>query len=227
MSTVLTPYTGCNIIITMTPKDSPGEVINEINYLKYDVQQQKQPVYGYNDKTYRTIMDGQKLVVGAFAINFIHPQYLLAQIVRESPTIDATSGSYLQIERTNNATKFQFLQDLRSRMLNGSTTKEIAKSIEDAGMRVGETEGDSSLTDILDVVPPFNIQISFTDMTGQIAGRSSNSSTGMTSNYQTAARAIYKATLTSFGQEFQPTGEPLQEVYTFIAPGMYNDLGGR
>ena len=51
-------------------------LIDEITSIAFQVQQSKQPLYGYADQYYRTVSKGQVLVQGSFTINFKEAGYI-------------------------------------------------------------------------------------------------------------------------------------------------------
>lgn len=65
-------FSGCNVSLFF------GDVlIDEIVALECQVQEQIQPVYGYASYTYDAIAHGSRLVTGSFKINFVQSGYLM------------------------------------------------------------------------------------------------------------------------------------------------------
>jgi len=196
-----------------------GDIIGEINYLKYDTQQSKQPLYSYNSSRFNAVMKGQKIISGAFSINFIHPNYLIAQIIANVQTTVQSDPINSLVKGSNNiTTKMDVLKHLRAQLTYGGNLSHLQAALGELGMEVRDSPGAEPEDDILDLLPSFNIQITYSNISNQVELISGNGSS--------TKRTISTAHLTSFGQEYQPSGEPLQEVYTFFARSLYNDLGG-
>ena len=53
-----------------------NEYVEEVCDIDYHVQQQMQPIYGFNSYTYDYVAVGTRIIQGTFAIRFISPNYL-------------------------------------------------------------------------------------------------------------------------------------------------------
>jgi hypothetical protein len=68
-------YTGAQCRATF------GDIlVEELNSIQFDIVTNRSPVYGYGSTYYDCIAEGNYLVNGAFAVNYVHPQYVLAII---------------------------------------------------------------------------------------------------------------------------------------------------
>lgn len=57
-------------------------LIDDIDFIQFNVTQTKRPVYGYASQYYHTVADGQVLVEGAFSIPFKEADYIIAALQR-------------------------------------------------------------------------------------------------------------------------------------------------
>jgi hypothetical protein len=233
---VFTPLTGCQVQIQMNLEDGTTTTLTEASYFKYNIQQAKQPVFNYNATTFKYdhIMHGQKMITGAFAINFVHPQYMVAVLISNTNFSDkykAPSDAASITKVKNNAIdRIKYIKSLRERTkaLSSDPTKAkryLNTTLEDADLLAGTEYGSpvdittlGGETDILDKLPPITINISFNNISGNIEDLRNPTSRGR-------SRILKNVALTSLGQEFQPSGEPLQEVYTFIASNVEGYFG--
>ena len=68
-------YTGTQCRVTFG-----STLVEELNSIQFDIVTNRSPVYGYGSVYYDCIAEGNYLVNGAFAVNYVHPQYVLALV---------------------------------------------------------------------------------------------------------------------------------------------------
>jgi len=87
-------FCGANVIVKL--EDMP---VLECSGIAYQVQDSKQPIYGYSSRHFDTVAQGQVLVSGTLLVNYIHQDYLfrLLQIARnQAPVEENTYNSKAQ-----------------------------------------------------------------------------------------------------------------------------------
>ena len=192
-------------------------LIDEIGMLQFNVVTNKQPIYGYASQLFDTVAAGNMIIQGAFTINFVEANYLpvIATHLQDTaatrlphhskPGSSPAIGSYgtgvdLIIEGHVNPDSFQGKQILNNISgLGNEDFRALSKRLkEEQGL-----EGVAPLLDRFDKVKPFDIWAMFGDYTDSTA--------------PSTARKISNVHLTSMGSTIMANGEPIQEVYNFVA----------
>lgn len=68
-------YTGANASVRMG-----GTVLGEAVAIRYALAQNRTPLFGYNAPLFNAVADGQVIVQGTLAVNYVTHEYLLAAI---------------------------------------------------------------------------------------------------------------------------------------------------
>lgn len=191
-------------------------LVDEIVGLAVAVQQQKVPIYGYSSQLFDAVARGPILVNGHFAINFVSAGYLFT-ILEKANTI--TTGDLAVWEQETPASMFaEGFKDLgqsdRSTILSALVTRPSQledfvhmqeQNIWGTSLPFGETSFPSMRPD----------QNRFDDFSIHIVyGNISDTDTPGT------MREIRGIHLLGSEQVVQADGNPVQEVYTFLARDM-------
>lgn len=214
-------YSGVNVSIYI------GDVlIDEINHLRFTLEQSKKPVYGYSSYNWNFMAKGTTIVHGSFTINFKESGYLyyILDHVNKNSSIDPVTGEPLlgapkqsaddkilrrNIERihgpNNNASPsaYDLYNDLAS--LDDKEFENVAETFED----VVWGGGSRSMEQIArterrpDYKPQFDIYLTY----GNLEDPSANHT----------VKRITGVELVTIGQMIEISGEPIQEAYSFMA----------
>jgi hypothetical protein len=200
------------------------EWIDEITELEYTLSEQVMPIYGYASHTFDKVARGNRIVQGSFAINFKEVGYL--QIVLNSLSSTLTANKSFTTKDTFNKTQsleidgktykdvvhknipaeylikdFDKLAESYENRIWGADPKHAAKQ-QRTSYFYGNDESDKALRD-----KGFNILIGF-------GGVSLNNK--MATCHSTT-QSIVGVQITSVSTRVDPSGQPVQEVYQFIA----------
>jgi hypothetical protein len=219
-----------------------GDVwVDEVTSISYQVSQQRVPLYGYADQLWRDVAEGQVLVQGNFSINFKEAGYLWVILKRYNEIVKNNGNILIPFSNKN-----QTLRRNIERIVNGevgtfdrnralteaaaslASDRETAASL---GMPVDNTNlpttsdtifdvfeemvwgvdvgGDSSITDHRradDVrLNPFDIYMTYGDFTTD------------DETIHNTIRRINDVYIIGTSQQVVIDGQPIQEVYSFIA----------
>ena len=86
-------YCGANAVVKLG-----GITIGEAIAIRYALMQNRTPLYGYNAPLFNAVADGQVLVQGTLAVNYITHEYLLAAI--KSQVDPRTADLFTRTTRT-------------------------------------------------------------------------------------------------------------------------------
>ena len=213
-------------------------LVDDIMSIQFNVAQSKRPIHGYASQYYHTLADGQVLVQGQFAIPFKEADYLLAVLQRyrdhATPIEDVyspTSGRRMDrqkvlrenieryIERTsrdpNLANPYELALDLSA--LRDEAFEDMAEQFEDLLWQVPKEKFlepnvsphgmfFSDYTRRADQYPPFDIFVLY----GDIANAAANHT----------IKRLVDVSILGQGQAISVGGEPIIEVYSFIAKNL-------
>ena len=204
--------------------------VDEVFAFQFDVVTNRSPVYGYASKEFDAIAEGNRLVTGSFAINFIHQSYLtltLAELDKDKRKIaggdtavtDRGFAAYQTLfKKLNTFKKKQAANQLKNlgntefRTLMNNSIKE---KVHDSALsdRFYEGRGISALysgMNLDEYIEPFydtgffDIYLTFKDPATSISGIPT-------------LKKISKATIISSGMVVNSSGDPILETYRFLA----------
>lgn len=209
----------------------------DISMIQYEMTQNKRPYYGYKSQKWDLVAKGTQIIQGAFALNYTHTNFLnmaLAEYQRHSQTYAKDGGP----NGLDKAVVDQFIQDVYNKKVELQTLEKQdpyglptqddalarldfdakASLLEQYFWGVGDTPQDSENAVIPpDNLPGFDILLSF----GNYAKERTVEDEGISSH---TAKILNEVTILSHGIQVAVTGEPIQEVYSFIARGMDTPL---
>lgn len=209
-------YTGQDIRVKIDALDD-NEYLPVYSF-GYQVQQQKQPVYGYASYVYDAMLRGTRIVSGAFSIAVTEPFLLTSQIAKSADLRARSSQAYSAYA-------------LRHFDGDQENINRYWRRTYDTGLDVGDRH-------LFSIHPPFNFLIKFGIQETGLVGKNPaarvndikenfdlNSSKFTNTNERlvenTTARKIHilleNIELTSKSTEYDPSGDPILETYTFIA----------
>ena len=212
-------YSGANVSLYI------GDIwVDEVTSIKYQIEQQKRPVYGYASYHWDFVAKGTSMVTGMFTINFKESGYLYYVLKRLQ---DAGANAHLTptqiaegkvnettpierdnierfLERPMGELKYKDLADIAA--LPDAKFENYAEAFEDAVWgSTGETLDSVASAEHrrVDHMESFDIFIVYGNMDDH------------TSNH--TVKRIQKVELVGQSQLVEVSGEPIQEAYTFIA----------
>ena len=212
-------YSGANVSLYI------GDIwVDEVTSIKYQIEQQKRPIYGYASYHWDFVAKGTSMVTGMFTINFKESGYLYYVLKRIqdaganahlTPT-ELAEGSTSQtnpidrntierfLEKPLDREKYKDIADIAS--LPDEKFENYAEQFEDTVWgKTGETLDSVTSTEHrrVDHMDSFDIFIVYGNMDDQ------------TSNH--TVKRIQKVELVGQSQLVEVSGEPIQEAYTFLA----------
>jgi hypothetical protein len=219
-------YAGCQVAIFL------GDLwLSDITSIQYQATQNKKPFWGYKSKKFDLVAQGTQLVEGVFSINYTHTNYMNMAISEWKKRTTPNSNG------TNNVSEADiqsFLADLRNstdpnKILNlqnsiGSTVagKENSfaqypttskQAILESYFWGASNNPDTQSVLAPDDLPPFDIAITFGNYPND---RLNPQNTDEFISAHTV-RTVTGIHLTSSSMQMAITGEPQQEIFTFIA----------
>ena len=94
--------------ISLSLKTDGGDIFIDQAYdFQYTYREMKEPIYGYRDSEFSTVLRGTKIVYGQFAINYIHDGYLntllhAKKVLQQQPNIyDSYSNPKVDISTSS------------------------------------------------------------------------------------------------------------------------------
>lgn len=218
-----TYYSGTDIRIYL------GDMwVDEIVEIGFDLQEQVAPIYGYASYTFDKVARGSRIVQGSFAVNFKEAGYLQTILNSLSSKQAGENPSWFNLSNFNGSPgvaahkntsvehiieNFQGLADdyenaIWGEQSNSSTIIESRRK-DSFFYGVQENENNKALRD-----HGFNIFLTF--------GNTYDPSRG-SNNFQTA-QSIVGVQLTGVSTRIDPSGNPVLEVYSFIAKDLSNNV---
>jgi len=208
--------------------------IDDLTMIQFQAHQNKRPFYGYKSQRWDTVATGTQIVEGMFSMNYTHTNYLnMAVAYALKKNGDNVQSSQGKISDTDVAT---FIQDIRNNPLmlsslaydqSGNPVKfqaplnqlsfdDKANLLEDAlwGAPKSQTLTENDVISP-DNLPGFDIVISFGNYPQD---RPAGGKDEVISSHTT--KIINDVRILSHQIQASITGEPIQEVYTFIARGV-------
>lgn len=196
--------------------------IDEMTSLQFSTVTNRTPIYGYASQLFDTVANGNLLIRGSFAINFVQAQYLniIALMIKEgsgfvrgelgqsgspnTPVIDAGYNAFLPFKGA--VTEYKEM----------TAVKNLSTLSKEEWMALGPLTRNESIAqrnksefqthvfvDRFDKIPKFDIFAIFGDYRNPEA--------------QHTVRKIKDVYLVGQAQSVISNGEPIQEVYEFIA----------
>lgn len=86
-------YTGANAVVKIDGID-----VGEAVAIRYALIQNRTPLYGYNAPLFNAVADGQVIVQGSLAVNYITHEYLLAVIRSQVDVVDIIETPDVSVE---------------------------------------------------------------------------------------------------------------------------------
>ena len=184
--------------------------LDEVTNLYFTTVTNKAPIYGYASERFDTVAKGNMIVQGSFSINFVSTNYLqiISQIVREGNGDARLDGTVDGAILSRNADLFleeydrsEFKLQQTINQIRGYGNKEFKELAIQMQQRRKSKRG--LVNAQFYELPPFDIYAIFGDHLDESANHT--------------VRRIKDVYLTGSNQVVSPTGEPIQEQYSFIA----------
>lgn len=214
--------------------------LDDITMIQYNMSQAKRPFYGYKSQKYNTLATGTQIVGGVFSMNYTHTNALnmvLAYYLNMQNGAKSSAGTIsLQAlqefvsDAKNNPAMYQNLSytitapnglqpttnplnSNYSSALNGLNFNDKKTLLENLFWGTGTGTTQDVL--IADNLPDFDVTISFGNYPNErpYGGPDENISSH-------TVKVLNNVSITGHGIQVSTTGEPVQEVYTFIARGI-------
>jgi hypothetical protein len=79
-------FSGANVNIAFSNADSGDHTyqnVLECAGISYSIQNSQQPIYGYASTQFDAMLPGREIVQGNFVVNYVKPDYILTDILKE------------------------------------------------------------------------------------------------------------------------------------------------
>ena len=212
-------FTGQDVQISLYGLDEPTDIL-PIYSFAYNVEQQKQPLYGFWNYTFNAMLRGTRVVTGAFTIVATEPHLLTKTIAKAAMNVSKGTSKSL--------TDYYYIRDVNRDQRN--IDKYWRKHYED-----NLDEGQQHL---FSIHPPFHFVIRFGIQSTSVIARNpsyraaeimqkfNNNSAFMTDvnerlvkpgTDQSMIIALENIELLSKATQYDTQGSPILETYTFLA----------
>ena len=205
-------FSGCNVYIYFE-----DIFIDEIERMQFELQEQIMPLHGYNSFVFDKMLRGTRLIQGMFQINFKDSNYISSAvdaILENSEDFNLSDDNLKEINEENTNKLYEFAD-------RGWTT-EFKKYSQDFQKKIwGRSEEKNTYirdreTYFKHQNTSFNIRLSYGDQdqpeSRWKAERNYRKKLGVGT-----IREIQDVHLQSVSQAFDVSGEPIREIYTFMA----------
>lgn len=182
-----------------------GLWISDVTSIQFQLNQGKTPFWGYKSQLYDTVAKGTKLVQGVFSVNFIDAHYINMAVAHYKDKKDASSthpSSVRPIDVTNITSQVQ---------ANPAT---IDPYVEDILTQYWWNQAQNSKNANAlspDNLPRFDITLTY----GGYPARQFGAQDEFISSH--TVKVIEGVEILNHQQMLAITGEPVQEIYTFLA----------
>lgn len=212
-------FTGQDVQISLFGLDDPVDTLPIFSFA-YNIEQQKQPLYGFWNYTYNAMLRGTRIVTGAFTIVATEPQLLTKTIAKAA--LNVAKGT------PKSLTDYYYIRDVNNDQRN--VDKYWRKNYED--------NLDAGQQHLFSVHPPFHFIIKFGIQSTSLAARNpsyraaeimqkfnDNSAYMVDINErlvkdtsdQSMVVALENIELMSKATQYDTAGQPILETYTFMA----------
>jgi len=210
--------------------------LSDVSMIQYEMSQAKRPFYGYKSQKWDLVAKGTQIIHGAFSINYTHTNFLNQVITKylEKSQATAKDGSGAGIDRNSFS---QFLEDIYKKDVSLKTLDAVdplALPIQNNALADADFDAKANLLeqyfwgvadkptgqyDVIpaDNLPSFDIMIAF----GNYAKERSVEDEVLSSH---TLKILNEVHITGHALQCATTGEPIQEVYSFIARGLDSPL---
>lgn len=113
-----------------------GYHVDDAAGIQYRVTDTKNPIYGYNDVEWRTIVRGRSIVQGSLEINYLYPGYLTDAIQAAGDlSVEAVAENIALIKHIKSAeTTFDLYRDIDAPIEKAKVVKDVVSKLLDAGV---------------------------------------------------------------------------------------------
>jgi len=191
--------------------------IDELETIQFELEETLMPIYGYNSHTLDRVLRGTRLVQGMFQINFKNVNYISSAvdaIIEHPDEFDITDEQLKDVTSDNRHKLYEFAE-------RGWTT-EYKNYSEDFKEKIWGDEGEREIyrrkrkTYFKHRDKSFDIRISYGDHDQPVPRRAPERRFREKVNTGTV-KTINNVHLQSVTQSVDMSGEPIREIYTFIA----------
>lgn len=214
--------------------------LSDVTMIQYNAVQNKRPFYGYKSKKFDVVAQGTQLIEGVFSINYTHTNFMnmaVAKWQERSSATDVKSASnklVADVQQTLNSmanetdpnllyqlsygpSGVMYNQDNSFADLNGDSKQAVLESYF-WGVKDNALPADQVLQ--ADDLPPFDVTVTFGNYPADRLNPK-NTDEFISSHTVKVLTGIH---ITGSSMQVGPTGEPIQEVFTFIARAMDSPL---
>jgi hypothetical protein len=119
-----------------------GHVIDECYSIQFELVTNRTPIYGYASHRFDSVLEGNILVSGILAINFIHPNYLIASIsaAQQLRLADFNKSSMEKAEKWRDKLHpYEFMGEAKGKTIKNASTFERVNALRQA-MNLGRED---------------------------------------------------------------------------------------
>jgi len=205
--------------------------LDDISFVQYQMTQNKRPFWGYKSQQFDTVAKGTQLVSGMFSTNFKHTNWLnmvISAYLDKTKDMSPTSIDEGKLQEYINAlrddpTALEELKIQDPSKLSDNQIAAIDQASDATKMELFKNYfwGPNKTTEVVasDNLPLFDIVVYF----GAFDTRNRYLHAETERSLHTM-RTISGVSITGHSMQYAPTGEPVQEVFTFLARSVNTPL---
>lgn len=214
-------FSGCSVNLFFGDR-----FVDEIVALEFQMQEQILPIYGYASYTYDAICHGQRLVTGTFKINFVESGYLLNVLNNLAKDKQDKNQTLSAAGDIKGLTSQQFISLYKKEGFN--TLSAFSSDYEKAIW--GDKDDKLDRSYLKDGTKPyFNAKneandIAFDILVSYSPGLAIPTVTDQNTNAAFTIESLNDVHIYSHNKIIDPSGQPIQEVYQFMAKDWNNTI---
>ncbi|HLO11244.1 MAG TPA: hypothetical protein VK190_03185 [Pseudoneobacillus sp.] len=219
-------FSGCSVNLFFGDR-----FIDEVVALEFTMQEQLLSIYGYASYTYDAMLHGQRLVTGSFKINFVESGYLINTLNNIATEEYSRLNSVVQ-ENVKNLTSEEFMKLYKD--ADAKSLSDFSDKYEEAiwGIVGDSIPVDSTL--LKDKTKPyfnsykkpndigFDILITYSPGIAIPTVFDKSGSSNTTAAF--TIESLNDVHIYSHSKVIDPSGQPIQEVYQFMAKDWNNSI---
>lgn len=213
--------------------------LTDITSIQFQSQQQKTPFWGYKSQKFDKLARGTQIIQGVLSMNYIHTNYLnmavtaylkttinlnaipagsqvkqsdiqnfASNLIANNGTIDPTTLQY-----TTSGNLANSLSNSNS-PLNSLSFDEVISQFEAYFWGANPSAGGKQEVIAADNLPPFDITITYGGYPKDRVGTQGSNDEFQSSH---TTKVLSYVSITGHSQQLGITGEPIQDIFTFIA----------
>jgi len=203
-----------------------GDVwIDEVTSIEFSLQEQVAPIFGYASFTWDRVARGSRFVQGSFSINFKETAYLQTVVNSLSSEVESDSAAYFNKEQYDKNMTIEALLAQKNQDFY-AIANDLEASFWGAGDQTKKVQTQEDTTyfypnsGVADGQSQYQLHEHGFNIVIAYGGACMD---GRMNDAHETVQVIMGVQLTGVHQQIGPDGQPIQEVYQFIAKDLQGD----